>query len=133
MKDDESVILGVPMMAELLRRIPVVIPKEGDLIEGTVISIDHRAPAVYVDFSPAGTGIILGREYLIAKDTIKVLTPGDSVTAKVIEPENELGYIELSLKGAKQEIVWREADELEKERRGLGLAGVGANKGRRLL
>ena len=34
---------------------------------------------------PFGTGIIYGREYIIARDLVRKLHVGDSVTAKVVE------------------------------------------------
>ena len=36
---------------------------------------------------------------------------GDSIAAKIVGLENEEGYIELSLKEAKQALVWSEAEK----------------------
>ena len=78
--------------------------KDEDVIEGKVLAIDKSA--VYVDVAPYGTGIIYGYEFIQAKDVIRKLNIGDTVTAKVTELENEKGYIELSLKEAKAALVW---------------------------
>ncbi len=102
-------------------------PREGDLVEGKVIGRGRLA--VYVDLSPYGTGSIYGREYLVARDIIKKINPGDTVTAKVIEEEAEDGYIGLSLKEAKQAIVWKEAEEAMKSKQVLELAVKDRNKG----
>ncbi len=101
--------------------------KAEDVIEGKVLAIDKSA--VYVDVAPFGTGIIYGYEFIQAKDVIKKLNVGDSVTAKVVELENEKGYIELSLKEAKQALVWADAEEAVKNKQILSLPVKEANRG----
>ena len=39
---------------------------------------------------------------------------GDSIAAKVVMTENEDGYIELSLKEARQALIWADAEEAVK-------------------
>ncbi|KKQ35660.1 MAG: 30S ribosomal protein S1, partial [Candidatus Nomurabacteria bacterium GW2011_GWB1_37_5] len=97
------------------------------LVEGPVIEV--KRSAVYVDLAPFGTGIIFGREFLAAKDIIKKIKVGDIVKAKVVETENEDGYIELSLKEAKQALVWNEAEEAIKGKGIHDLQVKEANKG----
>lgn len=101
--------------------------KEEDVIEGKVLAIDKAA--VYVDVFPHGTGIIYGYEFIQAKDVIRKLNIGDTVTAKVIEIENPAGYIELSLKEAKAALVWAEAEEAVKNKLTLSLPVKEANRG----
>jgi small subunit ribosomal protein S1 len=102
-------------------------PSEGDIVEGAVINIDKSA--VYVDLAPFGTGIIYGKEFLTARDIIKNVNVGDTVAAKVIGSDNEDGYIELSLKEARQAIIWSEAETAIKNRTILDLPVIEANKG----
>jgi ribosomal protein S1 len=106
---------------------PVNMPKIDNLIEGNVIS--QEGSMLFVDLSPFRTGIIYGREFNNAKDIIKSLKPGDKIIAKVLELENEEGYVSLSLKEAKQEIIWREAEEMQKNKTSITLSVVSANKG----
>jgi len=96
------------LMALLLKRSPIP-PQISEIVEGRVIGKDKMA--VYIDLAPFGTGIIYGREYLNARDVLKKTNLGDSVKAKVVETENEEGYIELSLKEARQALIWTEAEE----------------------
>lgn len=103
------------------------VPKINDLIEGVVI--EKRGKMVFVEISSFGTGVIYGREFNNARDIIKVLKPGDKIIVKVTELENEMGYVSLSLKEAKQEIVWREAEEAKNNRAVLKLKITDANKG----
>lgn len=101
--------------------------QEDDLVEGRVLAIEKSA--VYIDVAPYGTGIIYGAEFLQARDVIKKINIGDTVKAKVVDLENKNGYIELSLKEAKQAIVWSEAEESIKNKKTLNLLVKDANKG----
>ncbi len=107
------------------------LPAKGDLIDGTVIAIDKNA--LYVDIPPFGTGIIYGREFMNVRDVIKKINIGDSISAKVIEPENKEGYIELSLKEARQALIWSEAEKAMTEKLVLELPVKEANKGGLLI
>ncbi|MEX0918598.1 MAG: S1 RNA-binding domain-containing protein [Candidatus Paceibacterota bacterium] len=114
------------LMDEIIKATPAW-PDVGSLIEGQVIAKGKLS--VFVDLPPFGTGIIFGREYLNARDIIKKVNIGDSVTAKVIDPEGDDGYIELSLREAKQAIVWHEAEQLLKDKLMIELTIKDANKG----
>ena len=102
-------------------------PVEGDIIEGTVIAL-HKA-SVLVDIAPFGTGIIYGREYTNARDIIKNIAKGDEVTATVVDTKNPDGYFELSLKEARQAIIWSEAEKALKDKRQFEVLVKEANKG----
>ena len=102
-------------------------PKNEDLVEGPVIMLSRAA--VYVDLKPFGTGIIFGREYLNAREIIKKINVGDVIKAKIVEVEGDDGYIELSLKEARQALIWSEAEDAIREKRALELPIKEANKG----
>src|SRR3989338_962831 len=89
-------------------------PKSGDIVEGPVIAV--KKSAVYIDLPPYGTGIIFGREFINARDIIKKVSVGDRIAAKVVMGENEDGYTELSLKEARQAILWNDAEVLVKNK-----------------
>ncbi len=102
-------------------------PKLEELVEGPVISVGKAA--VYVDLKPFGTGIIYGREFINARDLIKKINAGDVIKAKVVEVENDDGYIELSLKEAKQALIWSDAERAIKAKEIFELPVKDANKG----
>lgn len=102
-------------------------PLVGDLMEGKVIGVEKAR--LYVDLQPYGTGVILGREYISARDIIRKINPGDSIAAKIVEVENKEGYIELSLKEARQAMIWSEAEEAIRNKTTLELIVQEANKG----
>ncbi len=106
-------------------------PAKESIVEGTVISIGKNA--VYVNLSPWGTGVIFGREYINARDLIKKINIGDSITGKVIGSDNEDGYIEISLKEAKQAIIWSEAEMAIRDKKVFELTINEANKGGLML
>ncbi len=106
-------------------------PSVGDLIEGTVIAVEKTS--VYVDIPPFGTGIIFGREFINAKDVIKKINPGDGIAGKVVSIDNEHGYIEISLKEARQALIWNEAEEAIKSKTIYELPVQDANKGGLIL
>src|SRR3989344_698475 len=106
-------------------------PEVDSLVEGLVILVEKSS--VFVDLAPFGTGIIYGREFINAKDIIKKISLGDIIKAKVVEVENEDGYIELSLKEAKQALTWNEAEKAIKDKTVMGLEIKDANKGGLIL
>ena len=106
-------------------------PKEGDIVEGKVIMLDRAR--VYIDLPPFGTGIIYGREYLNAREVIKRTNPGDIIAAKVVDVNSKEGYIELSLKEARQALLWGEAEEALKNKTQFELPVKEANKGGLIL
>ncbi len=113
-------------MGEMLGRTPTP-PSPDDLIEGVVIGIDKAA--VYVDLPPFGTGIIYGREFIQARDIIRKINLGDTVAGKVVALDNPDGYIEISLKEARQAIIWSEAEDAIRDKKVFDLPITDANKG----
>ncbi len=113
-------------MAELLLTAPKV-PVIDDVVEGPVVAIGRAR--VFVDLHPFGTGIIYGREYLSARETLKNVNIGDLVTAKVVGNENAEGYIELSLREARQALIWNEAEQASQKKTVFELPITDANKG----
>lgn len=102
-------------------------PKSGDIIEGDVI--EKKGTRMFVDLGPASVGIIYGKEFYAAQDIIKNLKPGDHISAKVIEPDNEEGYTELSLKEAGEERRWLDLKKMMQEGEMLELPVLEANRG----
>jgi small subunit ribosomal protein S1 len=104
-------------MAQFASGIPMP-PKEGDVVEGPILAI---------------TGIIYGREYLNAADVLRKANVGDTITAKVVDPSGHDGYIELSLKEARQAAIWSEAEQAIVAQTIYNLTIEDANKGGLML
>ena len=102
-------------------------PVMDDVVEGPVVAIGRAR--VFIDLAPYGTGIIYGREYLSAREALKNVNIGDTVTAKVVGMDNSEGYIELSLREARQAVIWNEAEQAMQKKTVFELPVVDANKG----
>lgn len=106
-------------------------PQIGDLVEGPVIVVEKSS--VFIDLAPFGTGIIYGREFITARDVIKKINVGDVIAAKIVDNAHPEGYYELSLKEARQALIWNEAELAIKEKKVLELLVKEANKGGLLI
>jgi len=106
-------------------------PQAGDLVEGPVIAV-HKS-SVFIDLPPFGTGIIYGREFLNASDILRKVHLGDTVAAKVVDPEGREGYVELSLKEARQALSWSEAEHAIAAKKTFEVPVKEANKGGLIL
>ena len=87
--------------------------RRGQIVEGSVVAVDHKA--VLVDVGAKSEGIITGSELTDSEQSYKQLKPGDLVLSVVVQPENRMGYIVLSLKRAEAERKWREMNRLMAE------------------
>lgn len=115
-------------MKELLENNSSIKPAQvGRIVEGKIIG--RARSTAFLDLGPLGAGIIYGKEFQEAKDELKNLKTGDMVLAKIIDLENEEGYVELSLNQASNELIWeRLADKKAKEET-ITVKISGANKG----
>lgn len=102
-------------------------PKVGELVEGKVLS--KGKSTLFLDLGPKGIGVIYGREFFNAKDELKNLDIGDTVTAKLINLETEEGYRELSLALASQELAWDTLIQAKESGEAFDVLMKGANKG----
>lgn len=99
----------------------------GEIVEGTMIT--RGRASVFLDLGAWGTGIIYGREFYDAKNALKDLKIGDRVFTKIVESENEEGYIELSLTKAGRDLAWKKLKESKENHETISVSIVGANKG----
>ncbi|MBI2626232.1 MAG: S1 RNA-binding domain-containing protein [Candidatus Nealsonbacteria bacterium] len=102
-------------------------PRIGDIVEGQVIGAGQST--IYVDLGPIGAGIIFGKEFYQAKSELKKIKIGDKIFAKVVDIENEDGYLELSLTEAGKEIGWEKLQKIKENDEVIKVQIIGANKG----
>ncbi len=103
------------------------LPKEGDVVEGTVLG--KEGGVLYIDLGSVGTGVVYGVEFFKAQDIIKNLSPGDKVTGKLTELENEDGHREISIKEAGEEKNWKLLEEKMHNKEPIDVEVTEANKG----
>lgn len=99
----------------------------GKIVEGKIIG--RAKSAIFLDLGIMGTGIIFGKEFQIARSELRNLKMGESLSAKVIEIENEDGYIELSLEQASSELNWDKIRQIKEKEESIIIKILGANKG----
>ncbi|OGY87184.1 MAG: hypothetical protein A2233_03600 [Candidatus Kerfeldbacteria bacterium RIFOXYA2_FULL_38_24] len=105
----------------------VVLPKVGDVIEGTVISAENNV--VHIDIKGIATGVVRGPELVDESGIFSNLRPGDIVNATVLEIENELGVLELSFREAGHQKAWESLIKLMQDHEVISVTVVDANKG----
>jgi len=106
-------------------------PKPGSTVEGTVSSILKNK--ILVDLGGASTGVISGKEAHDSIGTIKKLQIGDSISAYVMEEENDDGLVVLSLRRASQEKTWDKFKKAHETDEIIEVSPNEANKGGLLL
>jgi|SRR3989338_535694 len=116
-------------LAQLIKNEPALMSvlKDGDLIEARLLKKASRQ--VYFDLGSFGTGIVYGVELTNAQTIIKGLNAGDSVSAKIVDPENEDGYVEISLSEAGKQKIWQGIKELQEKGEVISVKISGANSG----
>jgi len=103
------------------------VPGVGSIVEGKVVARDRSS--LFIDLGNQGTGIIYGKEFYGAKETIKGLNIGDTVFAKIVEMENEEGYRELSMMDATKDMNWTNLQALKDSQETVKVKITGVNKG----
>ncbi len=101
--------------------------KADQILEGKIIKVGKAT--IYVDLGSKGTGIIFGREFFRAKHELKEVDIGDEIPVKVVNPDSEEGFVELSLKEASEEITWGKLKDKKEEDEAFEVKITGANKG----
>ncbi len=120
---------GMLILNQLSKSAPQVFSsiKVGDLVEGTVFSKGSRM--LLVDLGRHGTGAVYRGELQNARELVKSVGLGGKIHAKVLEVDNEDGYVELSLAEAGKQKAWGEVDELKGKDEAFTVRVTGFNKG----
>lgn len=116
------------MMEELLRDSPQIVRVHpGELIEGMVVFRGKNK--LLLDIGGIATGIISGRELRDSFNTFKELKNGDTISALVLEEENDEGMIVLSLRMASQQKAWDRFHKLVESEGTMKFTAQEVNKG----
>lgn len=113
-------------MDELLASSPVKQLKNGDVVEGTVISVHKHE--IWIDLGPNGVGVIFRREA-----GTNPLKEGETISASVIDPELDEGYALLSMKRAAKDRGWSELQRIFDEQEIIEVTAYDANRGGLLI
>lgn len=116
-------------LIQLLKDNPaaVAVLKKDELIEAIYLGKTNKA--VFFDLGKQGTGIVYGVELINAQDTLKTAKPGDTILVKVVDPENDDGYTELSLRETHKQKSWEAVKELKEKDEVIEVKIAAANSG----
>ncbi len=113
-------------MDELLTQSTVQQIKTGDVVEGTISSVQKHE--VWVDLGANGLGVILRRE--VGTGALK---EGERISASVVDPELDEGHALLSMKKAAKDRGWSELLRLFEEQEIVEVTAYDANRGGLLI
>ncbi len=114
---------------QLIKARPEILPilKKGEIVEAKLI---ERTPKkAYFEIARVGTGVVYGRELMNGREVVKGLEIGDTVSAKIVDPENTDGLVELSLTEADKQKAWQTAKEAQEKDEAIKVKAYGANSG----
>lgn len=108
---------------------PALVPvRQGEVVEVSVLQVSkHR---VLVDVGGVTLGFVPEREFSFDTNELK---SGDKVLAYVLSPENEDGYVVLSLRRADRERIWRTLGEKQQTGELITIKAKAANRGGLLI
>lgn len=102
-------------------------PGEGDVVRGKIIG--KQKSALFLDLGTFGAGVVVGKEFQGAKQLIKSLEIGQEITAKVVNLNNDDGYLELSVDEAQKEVAWERLKKRKENNESFSIIITKANKG----
>lgn len=117
-------------MASLLESegLGIDFPKAGEIKTGTIASITPGQ--ILVGIGSKSEGIISGREFeLIPSEELAELKTGQEIPVYVINPEDSNGNTVLSYVRAREEVTWKEVEDLLASKESSHTSIVGYNKG----
>lgn len=117
----------IKSMKELLAKEEFYLPKVGTILQGQIISVSKNS--VVTDLGPTGIGIVYPGEFYDNTERMKTLKPGDTVSAMLIELENDDGYRELSLRSAQMTTAWQDIKEKMDKDETITTTIININKG----
>jgi len=116
------------MMEKLLKENPQLkLPQVGDLIEGKIISISKNE--IHLDINGIAAGVVRGKEIYDESGDLTNLKIGDTVSATVLELENENGELELSFRFAGHQRAWDHLHQLQQKGEIAETKVIDANRG----
>lgn len=103
-------------------------PTQGEIRNGVIASITQGQ--ILVSVGTKSEGVISGREFdAIPVDELHAMEVGQEIPVYVVNPEDSSGNLVLSYTRAKEEMSWKEADELLASKATCHSKIVGYNKG----
>lgn len=126
-KTEPEEIIDDSEMGRLIAEHPFEVPKVGDILQGTIIEVGSNF--ALVDLGPLGTGTVLGKEMRDGLAGGVKVKKGDTVSATLIDLENDEGSIELSIREASYDKSWEDIQMKLENKEVVPTKILEANKG----
>lgn len=114
-------------MKDILAQYELGLPKQGDVLDGEIISVSKSQ--ILVNLGTLGTGIIYPSEFYDNPNLVKELHKGGHISVILMEVENDDGYRELSLRQAQRTSAWDDIKEKKERGEIISTVIVNINKG----
>lgn len=114
-------------MDDLLNGAEEQILTAGEVVDGKVLSVKKNE--ILVDLGARGVGMVPRREIGFGKK----YEAGDAVSASIVEPELDNGYVLLSLRKAAKERGWDEIQKIVESGKSIEVVPYDANRGGLLI
>lgn len=101
--------------------------KRGDTVEGNVVSKSGKE--ILIDIGKKSFGVVTEWELSQVKDYVSALSIGDHIIAQVVNPENDFGYVVLSLRRASSERRWERLMAAKEDGHDLEVSALEVAKG----
>jgi small subunit ribosomal protein S1 len=117
-----------PMNALMEEAFRFQTPKQGDIVEGVIVSVTPTE--VLVDVGAKSEGLVPSKELeRLGREGLESLNAGDPVLVYVVRPEDRDGNMILSIRRAEEEGDWRRAQALHESGDVFEGQVAGFNKG----
>ncbi|MEI8132492.1 MAG: S1 RNA-binding domain-containing protein, partial [Leptolinea sp.] len=117
-------------MASLLEKegLGIDFPVQGEIRNGTIASISQGQ--ILVSVGTKSEGVISGKEFeAIPSTELSTLAVGQEIPVYVINPEDQNGTLVLSYVRAREEVGWKQAEEMLASKGSFHSKFIGFNKG----
>lgn len=101
--------------------------KEKEVVEGEIIKKENKV--VLLDLGILGIGRIYGSEYLKHKEILDKKKVGDKIFAKILDIDDEDGYVDLTLLEPKEELRWEQLRNIFSENEIIKMKVEKVNRG----
>lgn len=117
-------------MATLLERegLDIDFPRQGEIREGVIASISPGQ--ILVSIGAKSEGMISGKEYeMIPQNELAALQVGQKIPVYIVNPEDQNGNVVLSYVRAREEVGWKQVEDLMASKQSYHSTIIGYNKG----
>jgi small subunit ribosomal protein S1 len=117
-------------MATLLARegLDIDFPRQGEIREGIIASISPGQ--ILVSIGAKSEGMISGKEYdMIPQNELAALQVGQKIPVYIVNPEDQNGNVVLSYVRAREEVGWKQVEDLMASKQSYHSTIIGYNKG----